>query len=226
MPTLPPLIQQATERPHGGEYVLLWDVEVQKRTKTVAPFVFRMTSRAAPTVWPPTTGETFYPFPFEMGEIEQDNEGNLPAVDLAIDNTTRALMRYLHEGQGFEGNRATLYITHADALSTSPAQHMEAVFEVSSAVANDENIALRLALVNLNEKRLPQHRYVQAKCRRKFGGVECAYPITPTAAFDTCPKTVAACTARGDDEVARGLPRLHPRRFGGFPGIATQRTSG
>lgn len=223
MLTLPTNLLAASEDPHGGRWVLLWDIELERRTLTLPPIVFRITSAPQQVTWPPSTGETFYPFGFGMTPIEQDNEGNLPSVDLAIDNTGRTLMRQLHDGKGFEGNRATLYLTHQSAIDGAVDESIEFEFQVSSATAAQDSITLRLEAVNLNEKRLPWGRYVQGTCRWQFGGLECAYAITPTAAFDTCPKTIAACTLRGDDEVARNLPRLHPRRFGGFPGIATQR---
>jgi phage-related protein len=223
MEVLPQIILAASERPHGGSWVFLWDLELAKRTRTLPPVVIRITSHHAPLLWPPTTGQTFYPFPFSMSDIEQDNEGNLPSVELTIDNTARTLMRYVHAADGFEGNRATLYLTHADALSTSPPQQLQVDLEVASATASDEAISLRLEMVNLNAKRLPQSRYVQGTCRWKYGGPECSFPITATTSLLTCGKRIVDCIERGEDELARGLPRLHPKRFGAFPGIPTQR---
>ena len=226
MLTLSTNMLAASENPHGGRWVFLWDIELQRRTKTLPPVVFRMTSAPEPVTWPPSTGETFYPFAFGMTPIEQDNEGNLPAVDLAVDNTGRQLMRQVHDGEGFEGNRATLYLTHQSAIDAAASEAIEFEFQISSATAAQDAITLRLEATNLNEKRAPWGRYIQGTCRWQFGGIECGYPITPTAAFTTCNKGIADCTLRGDDEVARQLPRLHPRRFGGFPGIATQRGAG
>ena len=223
MLTLPSTLLAASESPHGGAWVLMWDIELQRRTKTLPPVVFRMTSRHEEVTWPPSTGETFYPFGFSMTPLEQDNEGNLPGIDLAIDNTGRVLMRHAHGGEGFEGNRATLYITHANALDVVD-ESIDYEFQVQSATAAQDSIALKLEATNLNEKRIPWGRYIQGACRWSFGGPECSYPITPTAAYTSCAKTIAACSERGDDEVSRNLPRLHPRRFGGFPGIATQRS--
>lgn len=229
---LPATLQTAAERAHGlgKPWVWLWDIELHKRTKTVPPLVFRMTSHYADVSWPPTSpggdvGETFYPFAFGHSEIEQNSDGDLPSLELSVDNTARTLMRYLHAAEGFEGNRATLWLTHADALTTYPAQEIRFNFNVAAAIASNESVTLRCEMTNWNDKRIPTARYIQGNCRWKFGGIECAYPITPSAAFTDCPKTLAACDARGDDEVSRGLPRLHPKRYGGFPGIQTQRSA-
>lgn len=229
---LPTTLQTAAERAHGlgKPWVWLWDIELHRRTKTVPPLVFRMTSHYADVSWPPTspggdTGDTFYPFAFGHSEIEQNNDGDLPSIELTVDNTARTLMRYLHAVEGFEGNRATLWLTHADALTTYPAQEIRFDFRIAAAIASNETVSLRCETTNWNDKRIPTARYIQSNCRWKFGGVECAYPITPTAAHTDCAKTLAACVERGEDEAARGLPIIHPARFGGFPGIATQRSA-
>ena len=69
----------------------------------------------------------------------------------------------------------------------------------------------------------PQDRYVASRCRWEFGSGQCGYVVNAVAAYTTCPKTLSACIARGQDHAARGLPVLHPARFGGFPGIPRQR---
>lgn len=222
MLVLPNTLRAASESPHGGEWVFMWDLELQRRTKVLPPVVFRMTSRPSPVTWPPTTGNLFYPFGFAMTPMEQDNEGNLPSVELSVDNTGRQLMRHAHGGEGFEGNRATLYLTHANAID-SVNESIGYEFQVQSATAAQDSLTLRLESTNLNEKRIPWGRYVQGSCRWLFGGPECSYAITATAAFTSCGKTIADCTARGLDEVSRQLPQMHPKRFGAFPGIGTQR---
>jgi hypothetical protein len=65
----------------------------------------------------------------------------------------------------------------------------------------------------------PNDRDVASRCCWAFGSAECGYVINAAAAYTTCPKTLSACIARGQDHAARGLPVLHPARFGGFPGI-------
>jgi phage-related protein len=172
------------------------------------------------------TPVTFYPFPFSMGEIEADQEGNLPSIDLQVDNTSRVLMSTLHDAGGFEGNRASLVLTHASAIASPPYPNEQALafrFRIAQAVASNSAIALKLESPQFFTQGIPRDRFVSKRCRWLFGSRECGYPITPFAAFTTCEKTIAACIARGDDEVARLLPRQHPKRFGGFPGIPQSR---
>jgi len=230
MPTLPTKLREASERPHSrGPFVWLWDVELERRTFSLPPVVFRFSSLPNEITWPPgaPSAPTWYPFEFDTTEIEQTNEGDLPGVDLAIDNTTRRLMPFLHESRGLEGNRADLYLTHVDALATPTYPNHEFIkfeFTVATSLASDAAISLRLEGPDLFQHRVPFARFTARRCRWPFGGPECGYAITPFAAFTECDHTVAACIERGDDEVLRQLPRLHPRRFGAFPGIPVGRS--
>lgn len=221
---LPPTLKAESERPHGrSAWVWLWDLELEKRTATVPPVVFLFNSTADTIDWPPgPSARTYHPFPFDLSDIEQTNEGDLPTLDLVVDNTARTLMRYLHSGAGFEGNRATLYLTNQAGLADAD-EHLRFEFVVASAVASVESVTLRLEQPNFFSVRAPASRFVARRCRWKFGSPECGYPITTAAAFTTCGKTIDDCIERGQDEAFRRLPVLHPRRFGGFPGIPAQR---
>lgn len=232
MITLGQALQQVSERPHGRDrWIILWEIELVRATTTLPPVVFRMTSRKEPTDWPPGTSPpraTYYPFPFDQSPIEQTNEASLPAVDLAIDNTTKINMALLHAGDGFEGNRATLIVTNEAALAGPdyPNQHeMRWDFVIASAIATPETISFRLEQPNLLQRLVPADRFVARRCRfaGRFGGEECGYPVNEVAAFTSCGGTIEECIERGEDEALRRLPVLHPRRFGGFLGIPAQR---
>jgi phage-related protein len=96
------------------------------------------------------------------------------------------------------------------------------LFQIAGCSATDEAVQFRLERANFFTRQAPQDRYSAPRCRWEFGGLECGYVINEVAAFVTCPKTLDACIARGQDHASRGLPVLHPGRFGGFPGIAAQ----
>lgn len=222
---LPSVLKTESERPHGrSPWIWLVDLELEKRTKTLPAVVLRINSSDDLITWPPgdPSPEVFYPLQFSMSEIEQTNEGDLPTVDLAIDNTARTLMRFLHSGRGFEGNRATVWLTSAAALATAD-QFLRFDFVVASAIASEQVVSIRLEQPNFFQIRVPASRFVARRCRWEFGGPECGYPVTNAAAYTTCGKTIDDCILRGEDEAFRALPVLHPRRFGGFPGIPAQR---
>lgn len=225
---LPTLMAAAAEVPQQSRpWVWLWEITVQRRNAILPAVVLRIASAAEEVVWQPPTlvaPTTWYPMQFEHGEIATSRDGDLPAIDMTIDNTSRTLMRYLHDGDGFEGNPARLYLLHQDTVDAESSECQAWEYVINEASASDVSVSLRLGVpTNFFNARTPPARFVAQRCRLRFGGPECGYPITPVAAFTTCDHSVANCIERGDDEVARRLPRLHPQRYGGFPGIPVQR---
>ena len=228
--TLPQSFTNEVERPHGAT-PMLWLVEVELARAysvagTIIPSVTTQIGSYHEVIsWTPAghfIPGTFYPFNFSFTPIEQTQEGDLPQVDLTIDNAARTLMRVLHTGDGFEGNYCKVWLVPFSALGVNN-EFQVWDLQVAAAFANDEAITFRLERANFFTRQAPQDRFVAARCRWGFGSRECGYVINSLAAFATCPKDVDSCTARGQDHRARGLPVLHPRRFGGFPGIPRQR---
>lgn len=220
---LPTMLAAFAEKAHG-EAPWVWLMRVRLESSP-APIVFPVTTLTSEVVWPPApdpNGETFYPFSFGFDNIEQGTEGDLPQLDVVFDNSTRMLMDVAHSTNGLEGAAVTVWLLHAEALD-EPTEALRWEFEVKTSQASNQAFAMRLGMKNFFEVQTPGDRFVRNRCRRAFGGTQCGYVVNEVAAFTSCPKTVTACVERGNDEAARNLPRLHPRRFGGFPGIAAGR---
>lgn len=227
--SLPPSLRTEVEKPHGSApFIWLLEIEAFPATAHDPAQVMRFTTYHREIAWPVghPLGITWSPFPFEVGNIELSGEGDLPHVDINIGNTTRFAMQYLHAAGGFEGRPVKLYLLTEAGLSLAyPDQESIAWrFTVAGSVANTESVTLRLAAANFFHVKTPPDRYVPARCRWPFGGNECGYVVNAVSAFTTCNKTFSDCVARGNDEAALLRPVLHPRRFGGFPGIPQQRT--
>jgi hypothetical protein len=220
------------EKTHGDR-PLIWLVELEvakpyKSGATVVPSqVVRMTSYKDVVEWPFLFGvfPTFEPYSFTISPIESNSEGDLPQIDLSIDNAARTLMRYLHEAQGCEGNYCKIWLVSESGLEIPHPDGEELLwnFNVSAASANSDVVTFRLEKANFFSRSSPQDRFVAGRCRWQFGGRECGYVINAVAAYSSCPKDLDSCINRGLDHANRGLPVLHPRRFGGFPGIPRQR---
>lgn len=225
---IPPLMAAQAERPHQDQqWIWCWEIEAEPWLGATAPVLFRFTSWQQELVWPVSLSptQTWYPAAFAMSPIQQDGEGSLPQVDLTFDNATRAMMPLLHSNNGLEGNRATLFLLNAASKDIAYPNHefVQWTFAIAMAEANDESVTFRMEVPNFFQRKSPQDRYVAARCRWQFGGPECGYIANAVAGYSTCNKTVSDCVLRGDDEVGRNLPRLHPARFGGFPGIPAER---
>lgn len=213
----------------------IWLVEVQlRRSERIstsplvvsAPLVARLCSDVEVITWPasnPTT-QTWSPFNFSISAIEENSDGDLPELQLTVSNHGRILMPTLHDGDAFEGNPCTIYLVPRASLSIAYPNHQAQRWDliIASASATDEAVTFRLARQNFFAKVVPQDRFIAQRCRWQFGSSQCGYVLNSSAGFQECPKTLEACAARGQDHLARGLPVLHPARFGGFPGIPKQ----
>lgn len=230
--TLPQSFLQEIERPWGTN-PLIWLLELEVVRPSVGDsgaipaILLRICNHHEPITWPvgSPAGEVWYPFNFSFTPIAQSQDGDLPQIDLSIDNTARTLMRYLHDGDGCEGNYARLILVPANGLSIAYPNHESQQWDlrVSGCLANDEAATFRLERANFFTRTSPQDRFVASRCRWGYGSRECGAVVNETASFQRCPKTVDACAEIGEDHRSRGLPVLHPERFGGFPGLPKQR---
>lgn len=229
MVTLPPTIKAEVERPQQ-QNAHLWLVEItlDRGDVGVPPVLLRICDGGAVLDWPlsnPTT-QLWQPFSFAFSPIEQTNEGDLTSIDLSVDNAARTLMKFLHDGNGCEGNPVRIFLVPKTGLALAYPNH-EAIGPIKAVVAaagaTDEAVTFRLSLPNFFNVSSPADRYTGQLCRWDYGGSICGYVLNGFALFPTCPKTIGACIERGADLVARGLPAVLPGNFGGKPGIARQR---
>lgn len=225
--TLDPSLLAEFKRPQGGQgSAWLLELTLDRGDVLLPPVITRLCDGNQVLQWPsgdPAT-TTWYPFPFTFSPVEQTNEGDLSQVDLTVDNSTRMLMRWLHAGNGLEGNPAKLFLVPRSALAIAyPDHEFESIdLEVMAASADGEAITLRLGQPNWFQIMSPQDRH-GPKCKKQFGSEECGYVRNAFAAYTTCPGLIDACAARGADMRARGLPDILPGNFGGKIGLSRQR---
>lgn len=174
---------------------------------------------------PNTTEAIVYsPFPIDHGEIDFSRRGDLPSITVRVANVTREVSETIEENNGLLGQPAVVRLINAANLTDTAAQ-VRFDARIVRVRMSPEVAALELATVNLRDVRIPRRRYLSSHCPFQFGDDECNYVILPSVSnsigggFDFCPKNLVACVERGDDEVARGLPRTHALRFGGQIGV-------
>jgi len=160
----------------------------------------------------------FYPFPIAQSELRQSGAGDLPTMTLTLDNTARVLTRWFHTGDGFINRGAAAVLVNLTDLT----KRVQFTMRVQGAAVNARTATLQLEMPNFMQRDLPEDRHDAARCDSRFGGPLCGYPVNDLAGFFDCPKTFAACVARGEDEKARNLPVLHPQRFNAFVGTPNQ----
>ena len=155
-------------------------------------------------------GNEFIPFEFNIGEITA-GKGETPQLQLQIDNTSRAIERYLIEYDtylklnGIDGNGITceLYVLNTNDLSEAV---MTEYFELVDFKANNKMATFTLGTTSLFNKQYPPRKMYANFCSFKFGGEKCLYSGIET----TCNKTLSNCRDRNNSV-----------RFGGFVGLGS-----
>lgn len=200
----------------------VWLLELE--IPTTPPTRFRLASNPDPIIF---AGQTYSPFPFSVGDIQTTAEGDIPTVEVSVDNAVRQIGFAIDEYDGLTGQKARIMVVNTSDLS-NPASAIVEDADVQSASVSGQSVTLTLAAYSLYRIVIPGHRYVSRGCRWQFQSAECGYIAVGGATnivgggFDFCRKSLEQCRQRGDDELARAATVLHPKRFGGWPGIPRQ----
>ena len=97
---------------------------------------------------------------------------------------------------------------------------IEFLFTCDSITIGAEAISLQLESPPLFDIQVPQDRFTESRCPWVYKGPICRY----NGSLPSCDHSLAGangCQVHGEDEVANGLPALHPLLFGAFPGITS-----
>lgn len=149
-------------------------------------------------------GYTWVAFPFQLGEMAEDSQGQLPSLSLKISNVTGAIQQYIELSNGGVDSTAIIRVVHSKHLDLTTAE-IEETFSVQSVTADANWINVNLGPDFTTQLRVPADRYLKDFCPFKFKGPECGYAGTDTA----CNKSLDACRAKGNSV-----------RFGGEPALA------
>lgn len=217
-------IWEARRRQLADELPWIWLYEFE--VPTDPPTRYRFTNQDTPINFGQSdTGVsiTYYPFPIVHGPLEETDEGDLPQIQVQVGYPDLEMRAVLDEHNGLTGQRAVVRLVHAAALD-DPGSQLRFDGQVTSTriLAGGERVAMTISSRNLKQHKMPSNKYSRLYCRHQYGGPECGFNLNDPAlvlAHPSCPKTISACKERGDTEVANGLPRLHPLRFGGWPSV-------
>lgn len=184
----------------------------------------------------PYTARTFCASNVGQPEIAKDNKGSLDRVRVAVENVTLEVSTYL-ETNDLTAKRVRVLVVHSGHLgSTSSATQfvLSERYQILGYEANNTAVTFELGHWSLFGKRVPGHRYSRGRCRFQYQGTQCGASIEKNTTGmrdgfdlslvdkDTCDlgyDTPNGCKAHGALEAQIGVPVIHPRRFGGFPGL-------
>jgi lambda family phage minor tail protein L len=139
-------------------------------------------------------GNTFIPFPFQLSELSTAAKGEVPEVQLQIDNTSRIIEAYLQlydqylKEHGLSGNNIELVLYVVNTKDTSSAIMTE-YFILTSFNTDSKWASFKVGASSPFTKRYPRRRIIQNFCAWKFKGDKCGY----SGVGETCDKTLDSC---------------------------------
>ncbi|MBE2985555.1 hypothetical protein CCAL12920_00685 [Campylobacter sp. RM12920] len=153
-------------------------------------------------------GDEYVAFPFFIGEI-QTAKGETPSFSLQIDNTSRAMERYVLKydeylktnGADNSSIKAVIYVLNTKDLSEAV---LEENFELTNFSSDEKYITFNLGASSLFNLSYPPRKMYKDFCTFAFKGEECGYKGDAVK----CDKSLSDCRAKGNSV-----------RFGGFLGI-------
>lgn len=190
-----------------------WLYDVTTAQTTSNSDVAYLTGHDQPVSW---NGNTYNPFPVWHERVATDI-GSLPELEVTISNVTRELSKRIFDGKGIAGMPVSLRVVSLNATAIGD-PIFSGDFSAISASLTNETATIRLGLPPWLEYEVPADSYSRVDCQFVYKSAECGY-AGPLATCDLTLFGANGCDFHGLNELALGLPKMHPRRFGGFPPI-------
>ena len=150
-------------------------------------------------------GRCWQPFPIHLGEIKENNRGELSEIPIQISNVAQELIPYIEQYDGLVGRDCWLSWIFHNGSSYEIA--ISDRFQITSCSYNESTVTFNLGHYNLLDVLIPQRKVIE-QCQWEFKSPECGY----TGSDTNCGKTFWDCIQKGNE-----------KRFGGFPTVKTSR---
>lgn len=196
----------------------VWLVEVQVDDTTAVRIVADYDAQVT------YQGAVWYPLAAKLSDLRRDADGRVGSATITVSNVRRYFVGYLDAGK-IVGRRCRLIVLDV-AQASDPTAGIEEVFSINDMEIGENDATIRIGVANPLAQPFPRERFLRTYCRflPEYGSAasRCGYDSTLVGALSSCDGTLDGangCRVHGANEAARGLPSLHPLRFGGWPGI-------
>lgn len=208
-------LQETTMRNNPSAWV--WLLEVQIGASEVA----YLTPNNTAVAW---GGNTYYPYPMTVPTVPEEQTTATEIIQLTVYQIDSMLTDRIRAGE-IVGSKVYLRLVHLDHLSATDIIEHEATILGAEVTRADRAVTITLGS-HPWLSRLIGRRFLRLRCWHVYGSDGCGYDTGRTGAMATCSRLYSdgsnGCVEHGDEEAAAGLFRLHPARFGGFPGLPRQ----
>ena len=196
-------IQEKNSLGAGSVFYVLLEIVIPGVVETV-----KITNNNENVTW---NGFTWISFPFDIGELNEEGNGEIPQWTITLDNRQRIIEKYLSDYDyylkinGIDGNEIKCTCSIVNSLDLANPEPIKVVyFELSQPSTTYETATFILTADSPFAIAAPKRRFIKQYCYWKFKGLECGY----TGLGATCDKTLTNCKLLGNSP-----------RFGGFPGV-------
>lgn len=223
---LPPLFRSAKNLPSIPD-PFVWAVEVSSPDdgplvgpNGIRDEVLRLTSNSAPISWRVAsdgTPLTWFPVRMDLGVIPVSADASIHPIEVRCSNTFGLAQLYLANNDDLVDHIIRLHIVSLAALNDATAS-VPHTGRITATAASLNSVSLVFAAPDLDFG-VPKS-LITTSCRWTYRKAGCDFSADNDGAIlGPCARTIDACILRGLLEEALGLPKLHPKRFGGFLGL-------
>jgi lambda family phage minor tail protein L len=177
-----------------GAWLVLLEIQIAK------DLIIRIVRNTEDIVW---NGYTWVAFPFELDEIKETSQGELPQIPVRVSNVSRSVQQYIEQANGGVGATVILRVVHSQHLDILAAD-IEETFTVQHVSSDSMWVTFDLGGDMPTMLRFPFRRVLKDFCPFIYKGIECG----AQSHQENCNKTLGDCRERGN-----------ATRFGGEPSI-------
>ena len=141
-------------------------------------------------------GKTWTAFPFELSDVKQTSDGEIPELNLQVSNVNRIMQSYVEQAHGGVDSSVRLYVINSNLLTDSNPL-LEEFFSVTKVSCNEEYVSISLG-VGYGKTRRPLLRYLKDFCQSTYGSCKCGVSKEEMSKYPDCPHTLVACRARNN----------------------------
>lgn len=126
-------------------------------------------------------GNTYDPFPFVVGAIDEDITGGLPRLGIQVSSVTKEFSRFVDRNLGFIGQDVLLRLCSKDQGTGTVTQAVLFKFKVEKTIDDAERVTFLLGNDNLNDRDFPSKRIDRDRCSHAYsrdGTGRCDYKGT------------------------------------------------
>ena len=138
-------------------------------------------------------GHVWQAFPFQIGDVTEASQGEMPTLDIKVSNISQVLQPLVEKANGGNGSVVILRVVNSKHLDANVAE-IEEDFVIQQTTCTFDWITFSLGGDYILNSRFPPRRILKDRCYFTYKGIECG----STSSYTTCPKTLDGCIARNN----------------------------